>query len=177
MDNYRYALGFSEILNKDSKPILDVIDTILDKFIKKYYKNVPDAQSDDYELKYREVVSLFMEGYCYCFAYMLNKIFEGDSDIWTASIHAITRIKDGFYDAQGNVEAPFTRKQDIRSLVIIDEYSKINIENWDEFVNVCYYEKSPQEIKHVEEICNEIIQEMLLEKKQDVKLKSYRIDE
>ncbi len=161
-----YLLKMSELLNKRSESVLDIIDEIIDKFSEKYFLENPGMQQLDEKLKYEIITSIFMEGSCYYFAHMLNKIFENNSKIYICTsddIHAIVRIDGSFYDAQGNLEAPYNRKGFKRSYVDTSKYKEATKEDYDLLVDLCYIGRNKENFKCIERICDEVLDEIIPE--------------
>lgn len=53
------------------------------------------------------MVKVFTDGYCYDFAYMLQRIFGGDI-VYNMQDHYLLHVNNKFYDITGEVEAPHT---------------------------------------------------------------------
>ena len=51
------------------------------------------------------VIEVFTEGYCYDFAYMLQRTFGGDI-VYNMLDHYLLHVDGKFYDITGEVEAP-----------------------------------------------------------------------
>ena len=163
-----YFKKVSELINKQCEPILDVIDSIISKFSQKYIDSDPDFQKLDEDTKYQITMSIFMEGSCYYFSHMLNKIFENDSKIYTSAsndFHSVVKIGYSFYDVQGNIASTYNRKGYVRSYVDISQYKEADEESYNYFVDLCHIGRNKESIKKIEGICDEVLEEIISERK------------
>ncbi len=137
------------------------VELVIDKISKKYQEKTGGY-----------AVSSFMEGGCYYFAIMLKKIFGDEAKVYTSmasygDIHAITKINENYYDINGNINKLIDRDGYNRVGIDISKYYEATQEDLYYFIDVCQLGVSSQHIKEFELLCDEIVDEIKEEQKEN----------